>query len=277
MRMDSQQPLLAQFLALVALGVALLPLGAQGYYVLLHFIISAACIYLAVCSYRLGRHNWAWVLGALAVLYNPFIPVHLDQEVWVVSNVIAFFIIGASIRKLRRQSERMPQSDTSTASYNPSEFEVDSARYTFDPDLRILRGPEGSVYRVLGTSRPGPGKLTVSAETPTGAVFKITLRGLESERETTRVERRECKRCGKIKSTQSVFFIENISYFFARRERTFHGHVCFPCMTKTFATFETRTLLGTWWGIIGIICGPGYLVENLVEYVKHSYRFMRSK
>src|SRR6266851_4404089 len=53
---------------------------------------------------------------------------------------------------------------------------------------------------------------------------------------------RKCERCGDEKSTQLVFFKENISYFFQRRERTFCKHVCFACMSKTFAAYELRTL-----------------------------------
>jgi hypothetical protein len=38
-------------------------------------------------------------------------------------------------------------------------------------------------------------------------------------------------------------------------------------MTKEFAGHETATLLGTWWGIIGCILGPVYLVSNILEYI----------
>jgi len=275
--MNSQKPLFAQCLALVALVVALLPLDAHGFYVLLHFIVSVVGAYLAVISYQLARYNWVWILGALAVLYNPLIPVRLDREAWAAANLVSIVLIGLSIWKFRRQSKRLPEPNVLSIARNRREFETDASGYVYDAAKRTLHAPDGLVYRVLSASRSGASKLTFSAETPSGAVFKITLRGLDTPPDEAKIEERECKRCGRIKSTQYVFFIENISYFFARRERTFHGHICFSCMTKTFAIFEIRTLLGTWWGIIGMISGPGYLLENLIEYMKHSYRFVRSK
>lgn len=86
---------------------------------------------------------------------------------------------------------------------------------------------------------------------------------------------RECKMCGRPKMTQWAYFQENVSYFFGRQERTLAGFVCFPCMSMSFAEFEIRTLLFTWWGIVGLFVGPAYLVTNLAEYLKLSYRFLK--
>lgn len=283
MRKDSQGPLIAQCLAIVALIIALLPINPYGYYVLLRFVICGICAYLAVTAYQRSKLNWVWILGGLAVLYNPLIPVHLNREVWSGVNIVTIVLIALTMWRFRRKSERPQEPVTLPPAREQGEYDFDASGYVFDAATRTLRGPDGFVYRVLSASRSGPDKSTFSVEAPTGAVFKITLRGLVVTPDTEQsipIDNpviRECKRCGKMKITQSVFFIENISYFFGRQERIFQGYVCFSCMTKTFAIFETRTLLGTWWGIIGMIAGPGYLLENLIEYLKHSYRFARSK
>jgi hypothetical protein len=70
-----------------------------------------------------------------------------------------------------------------------------------------------------------------------------------------------------------VSFKENISYFFERRYRKLSGNLCFSCTTKTFATFELRTLFGTWWGLIGCVVGPYYIFHNLVEYAEAAFHF----
>jgi hypothetical protein len=88
---------------------------------------------------------------------------------------------------------------------------------------------------------------------------------------------RTCKVCGRSRMTQWADFQENVSYFIARQERNFAGFVCFPCMSMTFAEFEIRTLLFTWWGIIGLMVGPIYLLVNLGEYMHLSYRFLKAK
>lgn len=84
-----------------------------------------------------------------------------------------------------------------------------------------------------------------------------------------------CDRCHCIKATQLCFFKENISYFFERNERTFVGRLCFCCMTRIFCEFSLKTLIGTWWGIIGALLGPAILGSNMMEYVKNSYKFMK--
>lgn len=88
---------------------------------------------------------------------------------------------------------------------------------------------------------------------------------------------RTCKVCGRSRQTRYVLFNENISYFFARRERSLSGFLCYGCTTKKFFEFEIKTLLFTWWGLIGMFVGPGYLIENFGQFVSSSYHFLRDR
>jgi hypothetical protein len=82
---------------------------------------------------------------------------------------------------------------------------------------------------------------------------------------------RKCDRCGQAKTTALVTFKQNISYIFRRQEREFSGWVCFGCMTGEFIKFEFVTLIGTWWGIIGCLLGPVFILTNLLEYLSGSF------
>jgi hypothetical protein len=42
-------------------------------------------------------------------------------------------------------------------------------------------------------------------------------------------------------------------------------------MTAKFMEFEFQTLVGTWWGIVGCILGPIFILKNLLEYVSGSF------
>jgi hypothetical protein len=86
-----------------------------------------------------------------------------------------------------------------------------------------------------------------------------------------------CKRCREKKKTQLSYFKENVSYFFSRSERTFCEEVCFSCMTRIFSVFTIKTLLGTWWGIIGAFLGPAIIIGNIIEYIKYSFKFAFQK
>jgi hypothetical protein len=87
----------------------------------------------------------------------------------------------------------------------------------------------------------------------------------------------KCSRCGRTEYTQHLVFKQNVSYFFARKERQFSSDLCFSCASKTFASVELTTLFGTWWGMIGFWLGPLYVVHNLVEYIIATFRFVRSE
>lgn len=76
-----------------------------------------------------------------------------------------------------------------------------------------------------------------------------------------------CAQCGDVKITSFVMFKANVSLLFRRKERKFSGHLCFACMTRVFMSFELATLLGTWWGFIGFVIGPFFLLHNLFEYI----------
>lgn len=86
--------------------------------------------------------------------------------------------------------------------------------------------------------------------------------------------KQSCTYCGTLSITQQALFKQNVSWFFQRWERTFDGEICFPCMTRVFLSFTTMTLVGTWWGVIGMLIDPGYILLNVFEYLKNSIRFL---
>jgi len=75
--------------------VALAPLP-YGYYTLLRIVVGAATGYLAWShASRLRLDAWVFILGGIAVLFNPIIPIHLGREVWTFIDVAAAAAIGA--------------------------------------------------------------------------------------------------------------------------------------------------------------------------------------
>lgn len=86
---------------------------------------------------------------------------------------------------------------------------------------------------------------------------------------------KSCEKCKNLKKTQECCFRENVSYIFRRQEKIFIGNLCFRCMNSVFGKFTIRTLFGTWWGLIGFVVGPFYIVRNLMEYTKNAFKFMK--
>ena len=74
---------------------------AYGYYQFLRFAVCVVSIYVALVVYDADKMWAVWVFGSIAVLFNPFIPIHFPREIWRVLDVACgiMFIVGASISK----------------------------------------------------------------------------------------------------------------------------------------------------------------------------------
>ena len=85
---------------------ALNPDNPYGYYILLRIACCAVFAYLARKAFHLERQGWVWILGIMAVVYNPIIPVHLTREIWALVNVLTIGIAVASIFAIRVKDEK---------------------------------------------------------------------------------------------------------------------------------------------------------------------------
>jgi len=82
-------------IAIMMLLLAIPPMWPYGYYTLLRLVVTGAGIFAAFMAYGMGKNVWTYILGGIALLFNPLIPVHLDKETWGVIDLvvaIAFFV-----------------------------------------------------------------------------------------------------------------------------------------------------------------------------------------
>jgi len=75
-------------IAAVFLFLALFDGWQYGFFTILRFVVFAATAYTAWMAYQDKQEGWAWMMGAVAVLFNPFIPVYLERETWVVIDAL---------------------------------------------------------------------------------------------------------------------------------------------------------------------------------------------
>jgi hypothetical protein len=69
-----------------------------GYYTLLRFGAFIVFGLLAYDVFSRGGKLLPWVLGFIAILFNPFIKVHLPKELWSVIDVVTAVILVATIK-----------------------------------------------------------------------------------------------------------------------------------------------------------------------------------
>lgn len=82
--------------SIIMLLLALFDLPA-GYYTLLRIIVCGTAIYLGFIAKGITKISWVWTLGFIAILFNPFIPIHLDREMWAFIDIIVGFIFFVGI------------------------------------------------------------------------------------------------------------------------------------------------------------------------------------
>ena len=90
----------------VMLLLALFPLP-YGYYTLLRLIVCGAVAYLAYREFDVAQRSsgWFFILGVIAVLFNPLIPIHLSREIWAPIDVVVAIIL--IIHWFRTKKKRM--------------------------------------------------------------------------------------------------------------------------------------------------------------------------
>ena len=88
---------------MAALTIALLDLP-YGYYILLRFIVCGVSVYFAIGAVDLQKTGWAWVLGGIALLYNPLVRVHLDRSLWSVINLATIWLLAVHMWKVGRSA-----------------------------------------------------------------------------------------------------------------------------------------------------------------------------
>ena len=86
---------------LLALGAAPLP---YGYYTFLRLVACGVFAFAAYVSLTKKARVLPYVYGCLALLFNPFIKVHLPKEVWVVVDLASAALLLATAKHVRTEA-----------------------------------------------------------------------------------------------------------------------------------------------------------------------------
>jgi hypothetical protein len=80
--------------AIVLLIMAVFGRRPYSFYVFMRFVACGSAAYLAVCAHRDKSHFWTWVMGAVALLFNPLVPVHMSRHDWQRLDVVGAFVFA---------------------------------------------------------------------------------------------------------------------------------------------------------------------------------------
>lgn len=92
-------------ITMLFIGLGDLP---YGYYTLLRILVCASTAYLAWQHYNYCAELtwWTLLLGFIAVLFNPIIPIHLEREIWAPIDVISAAVLIVHMIKSQKILER---------------------------------------------------------------------------------------------------------------------------------------------------------------------------
>jgi len=80
------------------LAIARLP---YGYYIFLRWVVCATALFSAWTAYEYKCKFWVFVMGGIAILFNPIIPVYLTKDIWVIIDLIVAILFLVSIFTIR--------------------------------------------------------------------------------------------------------------------------------------------------------------------------------
>ncbi len=141
-------------LFMLLLAIPRLP---YGYYTFLRWVVSATALFSVWAAHECKRKSWVFVMGGIAILFNPIIPVHLSKGAWVAIDfcaAIVFFVSMFHIKPERKPKEEKTSPGTSkqmlgVAYHNKGMYDEAIVEYK----KAIEMNPEhSSAYYALGVA-----------------------------------------------------------------------------------------------------------------------------
>ncbi len=84
-----------KYLLLLCSGLLLFALASLpiGYYTFLRIVVSIVAIVIVVTEFENGFNFWVITFGIIAILFNPLIPIYLNnKDAWIPIDILAAII-----------------------------------------------------------------------------------------------------------------------------------------------------------------------------------------
>jgi hypothetical protein len=90
-----------RMVAAIVLLIGVLP-NAYPFYILLRVVVCGVCAYTAYGYAQTANEKLTWLFGAIAVLFNPLLPVYLTRELWFPIDIATAILLFWSVFRDRR-------------------------------------------------------------------------------------------------------------------------------------------------------------------------------
>lgn len=82
-----------------------IPKLPYGYYTLLRWVVTISALFSAWVVHDSEHTFWVFLMGGIAILFNPIIPVHLTKDIWVIIDLIVATLFLVSIFTIKPKKE----------------------------------------------------------------------------------------------------------------------------------------------------------------------------
>ena len=92
-------------LSIVMLLITVLGCWPYGFYTLLRLVVCLTSIFVASFAYKARLRYWTYMMGLIALLFNPIIKVYFNKSTWQLIDLVTAIIFVISIAKLKRMEK----------------------------------------------------------------------------------------------------------------------------------------------------------------------------
>ena len=92
---------IASGISIIMLLLAIPTFWPYGYYILLRWVIAISALLSLWVAYNFKRTFWLFLMGIIALLFNPIAPVYLDKGTWVIIDIVVAITFFISIFKIK--------------------------------------------------------------------------------------------------------------------------------------------------------------------------------
>ena len=86
----------------IMLLLAIPTIWSYSYFQILRWVVMGVALYNAYIAYEFKKKEWIFVMGAVAIVFNPIAPIFLEKQTWIILDLISSILMFISIFKLKK-------------------------------------------------------------------------------------------------------------------------------------------------------------------------------
>lgn len=91
---------------IVLLFLAVAGRWPYGFYIFLRLVVCGSAAYLAYAAHSLNYRVWVWLMGTIALLFNPLVRIPMARANWQVVDFVTALVFAASLFGIRHTTKR---------------------------------------------------------------------------------------------------------------------------------------------------------------------------